>query len=304
MTQTAKISSLGPITINSTTIGTLGWTFSPDIAQAAQSHSGLPYPTSVAVSGGSPKVRFRCYYQDIHSLVGLTILSATTFNVYLSAYTTLIRDASSIHLKMALTASCTAAIQILSAQTNQDGILIAEVEATLLAAASVTHPFTITTNNALPALTAEPIKHTLGPFVLDATGIPGVSSASLALSPTLQVSRSDGDLYPRLAAQTQGEPMVTIGHTDPRAVLNALGLLGATAATSFVQYFRRFDATTGVAGATNGVSFTCTAARVTPADLGADQGGVATQGFSCHCLSTSTSHPITVSLAASVPDAG
>lgn len=299
----AKLNSTGPITIGSTTIGTLGWSFTPDIVRSVQMHSGLPYPTAETISGGSPKVRFRAYFQDIFALTGLTILSATTFNVYLSTYTTLIRDAASTHLKLALASSCVAAIQIQSATVDQDGYLVAEVEATLLANDSTTHPLAVTTNNALPALTAEPIKHTLGPFVLDSVGIPGIQSATIDLGQNLQVSRSDGDLYPRVAAFVQGNPKIVIGHKDPRAVLGALGLLGTNVVTSGVQYFRRYDATSGVAGASNGVSFTVGACRVSPDEVQTENGAIASQGFELVGLSASTTHPITVSTSATVPSA-
>lgn len=298
----AAFNSTGPITINSTTIATLGWNFSHDLSRALQQHSGLPYPTAETVSGSSPKVMFRCFYQDIHSLTGATVLSATTFNVYLSKYASLIRDASSNHLKMALTTSCTAAIQITGISTDQDGILIANVEAHLLANTSTAHPFTITTNNALPSLTAEPVKHTLGPLVVDSTGIPGVQSVSFDFGQNLQTSRSDGDLYPRLAGQVQGTPKLVIGHKDPRQTLATLGLDGI-ASTSVVQYFRRFDATTGVAGASNGISFTIASARLDPIEITADNGAIAASGFEISPFSASTSYPVTISTSASVPAA-
>lgn len=298
----AKINSTGPITIASTTIATLGWSFSPDIVRAVQMHSGLPYPTAEVISGSNPRVTFRCFFQDIYALTGLTILSATTFSVYMSVYASLIRDAASNHLRLALSSSCTAAIQITGVSTDQDGVLIADVEAVLLANTSTAHPFTITTNNAMPALTAEPIKHTLGPLVVDAAGIPAVQSASLSLSPNLQVSRSDGDLYPRVAAQTQGNPVLTIGHKDPKALLATLGLDGL-ASTSVVQYFRRFDATTGVAGASNGVSFTIASARLSPTELQTEPGAIASQGIQITAMSSSTTHPVVVSTSATVPAA-
>ncbi len=298
----AKINSTGPITIASTTIATLGWSFSPDVVHAAQMHSGLPYPTADVVAGGSPRVMFKAYFQDIYALTGLTILSATVFNVYLSAYTSLIRDAASIHLKLALATSCVAAIQITGVSTDQDGILIADVEVVLLANDSDTHPFAITTNNALPALTAEPIKHTLGPLVINSTGIPGVQSSNLSLSPNLQTSRSDGDLYPKVAAQTQGQPVLTVGHKDPRQIASTIGLLGL-ASTSVVQYFRRYDATTGLAGAANGVSFTMAATRITPTEIQTEPGSIASQGLEIRAMSSSTTHPVVTSITASVPAA-
>lgn len=300
---TAVISSLGPITIGSTTIATLGVTFSREIIESLQNHSGLPYSTADVIPGASPKVMFKCYYQDIHALTGLTILSASTFSVYLSTYTTLIRDSASTHTKLALSTSCAAAIQIISASANQDGILIADVEATLLANDSSSHPFTLTTGNALPALTAEPIKHTLGPCVINGTGIPGVDSASINLAPTLITSRSDGDLYPKVAAQVRGEPKLTVSHQDAKGVLTVAGLLGANITANVVQYYRRADATTGVVGAANGISFTIASGRVTPGTVQANPGAIATDGFEVTGLSASTSHPFTVSLTATVPSA-
>lgn len=300
---TATLSSLGPITINSTTIATLGHTVNRGVIELLQNHSGLPYSTANVIPGATPKITFRCYYQDIHALTGLTILNASTFSVYLSTYTSLIRDSSSTHTKLALTSSCSAAVQILSASADQDGILIAEVEATILAATSDTHPLTLTTNNALPALTAEPIKHTLGPCVINGTGLPGVQSASIDLAPTLVVSRSDGDLYPKTAAQTRGEPKLTVGHQDAKGVLGTLGLLGTNVTANVVQYFRRADATTGVIGASNGISFTVASGRVTPTTVQANPGAVAGDGFELTGLSSSTTHPFTVSLTATVPAA-
>lgn len=300
----AVLSSTGPITIGSTTIATLGWSFSPDIVRTLENHSGLPYPVLERVSGGNPRVRFRCYYADIHALTGLTILSATTFSVYLSKYTTLIRDASSTHLKLALAASCTAAIQIISTGTDQDGLLIAEVEAVILANASVTAPLAITTNNALPALTAAAVMHTLGPLVRNSTGIPGVNAAALSLNPSLMVERADGDLYPRVAAQVRGEPKLAVGHKDPRAVLAAFGIIGDGSAVTLVQYFRAYNATTGLAQAASGVSFTMASHNAIPLDLTTEAGGIATQGIEFSGLSSSTTHPVAVSLAATVPDAG
>lgn len=301
----ATANSLGPITIGTTTIATLGWSLSPDIVRAAQKHSGLPYPTLEVVPGANPRIKFRAYFQDIYAVIGsLTILNATIFNVYLSKYTSLIRDASAAHLKVALTASCVAAIQILSTSADQDGMLIAECEAIIGANDSSTHPFTITTNNALPALTAAPIIHTLGPGVLNGTGLPGVTSASLDCGQEVQVGRHDGDLYPRMIAQTGAMRKISCGHADPRGLLTALGLLGANITANYVQYFRRADATTGVVGAANGISMTVASGRVHPVDLTAAQGAIATEGFELVPLSATTADGITISLTATVPAAG
>ena len=300
--------SLAPLTIGATTIALLGMSFSRDILASPQFHSGLPYATHIVVPGANPRVTFRCYFQDIYAIAGLTIYKATTFSAYLSKYTDLIRDASSVHARLALASSAVAAVQILSVSVDQDGVLIAECEAVLLSSDGITHPWVYTSNNALPALSAEPVKHTLGPAVLtdtdgNATALPGVTDVNLSLNPSLIVTRSDGDLYPRVASQVQGAPRLAIGHKDPRTLLAELGLLGANQSATAVQYFRRFDATTGVAGASNGISFTMSG-RAHPGTIQAEQGALARDAIEVIPTSSTTSHPVTVSTSATVPAAG
>jgi hypothetical protein len=52
-------SSLGPLTINSTTIAVMDLQISRGILDLPQAHSGLPYPTMAAVPGANPSCTFR-----------------------------------------------------------------------------------------------------------------------------------------------------------------------------------------------------------------------------------------------------
>lgn len=304
---TASILSMGPLTIGSTTIGVRVTGFDPAIIEALQLHSGLPYPTANLVSGANPRFTFEAYFQDIAALIpgNLTILDATTCSLYMSLFSSFTRDATSVHTKLALTGSpvCHAAIQIMSTRVAQDGTLMAECQAEIMAGDSTTYPLTVTHNNALPGLSAEPIKHTLGPLVGNGTGIPGVMDAALNLNPTNETKRSDGDLYPKLTAQLQGQPRLIVAHGDPKGVLTALGLLGTNITANFVQYFRRYDGTTGVAGAANGISLTIASGRAIPVTITNEQGRISTTGIEISCLSSSTTYPIAVSLVATVPAA-
>jgi hypothetical protein len=299
----ASLLSLAPITIGSTTIAVERIGFSHDVMANVSWHSGNEYPSLIAVPGSNPRVSFRCHFQDIYALTGLTILSASTFSVYLAKYAALIKDATSVHTKFALTASCTACVYITSVSTDQDGILMADCEAVLLSNDGAAHPFTQTNNNALPSLTAQPILHTLGPLVLNGTGVPGVTGASISLGQRYESRRSDGDKYPRVALRTGGEPRMTIEHGDPLGVLTALGLDGANITSNAVQYFKRYDATTGLVGTANGVSLTIASGRAHPVELGASHGAVATHGIEIMGLSTSSTHPIATSITATVPAA-
>jgi hypothetical protein len=301
----STIYSLAPLTINSTTIAVEVTGFSPGIAEAASKHTGDLYPSLDLLSGAAPRVTFRTFAKDAYSLIGLGILQATTFDLYLAKYssTTLTKSTGSDHYKLALTASCTAAVQITGLSVSQDGVWMADCEAALLSVDGVSHPITPATGS-LPVLTAQPTRHTLGPCVINGSGIPGATGVSIALNQALEVRRSDGDLYPRVAAQFGGEPRITVEHGDPVGVLSALGLLGANATGNAVVYGRLYNATTGVSSSTNGLSFTVASGRIHPKDASAGQNQVATGALEIVGLSTSATHPIAVSVTASVPDAG
>lgn len=301
---TATPYTLAPITIGSTTIGVTQIGFSHDIIANVSIHSGNEYPTLVTVPGANPRVTFRAHFQDIYALTGLTILSASIFSVYLAKYSALIKDSGSVHTKLALATSATAAIQITSVNTDQDGLLMADCEAYLLSADGTTHPTAQTNNNALPALTAAPIIHTLGPFVLNSTGIPGVTSASISLGQKYESFRGDGDNYPKNGRRLGGEPRVSVEHGDPVGVLTGLGLTGANITANAVQYFRRYDATTGVVGSSNGVSVTIASGRVHPVEIRGEQGSIARHGMEVIGLSSSSTHPMVIATNASVPASG
>lgn len=295
--------SLGPLTIGATTIGVRAHGFSPGILSEIQEHSGLPYPHAEVIPGAAPTIRFTAYAADIYALVGADFFLATsTFDLYLSKYSGAIRSSSNDHTKLALNTSCTAAITLDSLSVSQDGTVRAECTAVLLANTSTDNPFVLTSNNALPSLTASPILHSLGPTVIDATGLPGDRAYSLDLGHTLEVDRSDGDLYPRAAALVRGSPILRVEHADPVAVLTTLGLLGTQPSTSLIQYGRRVGSD-GTLGASNGLSLTIALGYLKPVEVNSEQGRISTGGFEIVGRSTSTTHPVAVSTSATVPAA-
>jgi hypothetical protein len=300
---TASIWSLAPITIGSTTIGVMSYTLPQAVLAQLSQHSGNEYPTLIAVPGSNPRLRFRAHLHDALNLIGLTVLSATTCSAYLAKFESFARSSNSVHMKLALSTSCTAAVQIDSIGVDQDGIAFAECSAVYLSNDGAAHPLTLTTSNALPALSAAAVVHTLGPSVLNGSGIPAVASVSGDLNQELVAQRSDGDKYPRIAARMGGQPRLTIPHKDPVAVLAALGLDGANVTSNFVQYFRRFDATTGVVGASSGISITIASGRAHPTQIEAEHGAIAGQAIEVIGLSATSTHPFALSLSATVPAA-
>lgn len=302
---TATLYSLAPATLNSSTIAIKSVGFSAGILAEMDFHSGNPYASLVRVPGATPRVvitgPFQAIYDALSGGFGLTKL--TTFAVYLAKFTDGIRSSSSDHTRFALDSGAVAHAFITGAQVDQDGLLMATCEIHPLADDSTTYPLVQTSNNALPALGGQPTLHTLGPVSINGTVYPGLQSAGFDLAQGFVAERSDGDRYPKVGRKLDSTPRLFAEHTDPQAVCAALGLNGASISSNVVQYFRRFDATTGLVSndSSTAVSLTIAAGRAHPLDLSAEQGGISRLGIEFLATSTSSTHPIAVSTTASVP---
>jgi len=296
------VSSLAPVQINSTVLAVERIGFSTGIISDLSQHSGQLYATLHKVSGAVPRITFTTPFLAAYNLLGLTVVNASTLDVYLTKFGALVPTAGSTHPRFALSSSCTAACHITGASVNQDGDLMAEVECFPLSVAGVAHPITYSTTNALITLAGQPVLHTLGPCSLNGTVVGGLQSSAVDLGQQLNIERTDGALYPIVGARVGAQPKITNGHADPFTLFSTLGLLGLNLTSNFVQYFRQYSATTGVidTGAT-AISFTIASGRAEPGDMSAQQGGVATLGFMVSGLSSSSTHPIAVSTSATAP---
>lgn len=293
---------LSPIVVNSTTLPVENIALPQDVLAVVHQHSGNEYPTLVASPGANPRLTFRTPFKAAFDLFGFTCVSVTTLNVYLATFAALIRSASSVHAKLPLASSATAYGHITGFSVNQDGILMAECECVYLSSNGTTHPIAATTvNNALPTLSSQPTLHTHGPISIGGTVIGGLQSVGVDLAQQYTVRRSDGDAYPRVAARTGGAPKLTGEHEDPIALQTAITTVGSSAA--IIQYFRSFNATTGIVDTANSVSITlATPDRIQLTTLpAAEQGQPATAGFEAWGLSSTSTHPFVVSTAATTP---
>lgn len=302
---TANLYSLSPAKFGSTVVAVKSIGLSAGIIAEMDVHSGNPYPTLVRVSGATPRVQltmpFNEAYANLSSGFGLTKLTA--FEVYLAKFTDGVRSSSSDHVRFALDTGAVAHAFISSASVDQDGLLIATVEVYPLADDSTTFPLVMTSNNALPSLSAQPVLHTLGPVSINGTVYPGLTSSGFDLGQGFVAERSDGDRYPKVGRRIESLPRVTCEHADPQAILAVLGLNGVDITANVVQYYRRYDATTGLVSNTSssGVSLTMAAGRAHPTDINVAQGGIASLGVEFMPTSTSSTHPIAVSTSATVP---
>ena len=300
---TALIHSLAPAKIGTTVVPIKSFSLSPAIMTALDHHSGNEYATMVKTSGADPRIRLTMPFQPAFDLIGFTVYKATAFEIYMALFTDYARQAGAVHTKYALAASATAAIQMIGVSVDQDGDLMAEVEVIPLATDSTTHPLLKSNSNSLPTLAAQPTLHTLGPLSVNGTVYPGLSSAGVDLGQAMDAKRHDGDLYPRIAARLGGSPRMFGDHADGSTFAGLTTLLGLNITANLIQYFRRYDAVTGVCSdaVATAVSFTMASSRLQPTDLSVSHLQVSRIGYEAFGLSSTTTHPIAVSVAATVP---
>jgi hypothetical protein len=298
----ASLYSLAPAKFGATVVPIKSVTVSPSIISEQDVHSGNPYPTLIRVSGSAPKVTISMPFGAAFAALGFGVTKLTAFEVWFAKFLDFTRDAGATHSKFALTGSSVAAAMITGISVDQDNDLMASVEIVPIADTSFTNPLAMTTGS-LPTLASQPLLYTLGPCTLNGTLIPGLSSAGADLAQQLVQQRTDGSKYTMAAARVGATPRCFAEHADPASLLGTLTFDGLAASSNFVQYFRSYDATTGVVSnaASSAVSLTMAVARAHPTDLSVSQGGVAKIGIEFFPTSSTAAHPIVVSTAATVP---
>lgn len=280
----ADIYSLAPINLRVSGAGSdvvipvENHAFSTDIISNPFFHTGNVSPTQIVTPGGNPKISVSMPFASAFGVMALGIVKLTTLDVFLSKYSDFVRLGAISHPNINLTPGAFAAGQITNWDVDVDGVLMAVVTFDLLSN-DQENPFEAGTGLTLPTLASEPLLHTLGPVKINGTIIPGASASGGAINGSTIIPRYDGDLFPRNAARPQIQPTARIAHSDPVAVLSALGLLGSMQATTEI-WFKAYDATTGVTSSSGGaIKFTIATARINPDGWQANQGALATTGF-------------------------
>ncbi len=297
----ATIYSLAPAKFGSTVVPVKSVTISAGILAEANGHSGNPYPTLIRVSGGDPKVTLTMPFKPAYDALGFSVTKLTTFEVWLAKFSDFTRSASSDHAKFALSGSAVAAAMITGIAVDQDGDLMATVDVVPIADTATTNPLALGTG-ALPTLASQPALYTLGPCTINGTTIPGMISAGIDLGQILVPQRSDGCRYPMAACRVGATPRAFGEYGDPVTLLGTLTLDGVAASSNLVQYFRGYNATTGIVdtGAT-AISLTMAVGRAHPLDLSTVHGGLSRLGLEFLPTSSTSTHPIAYSATATVP---
>lgn len=294
--------SLAPAKFNSTVVPVKSISISPAIISESDFHSGNPYPTLVRVSGATPKITLSMPFGPAYSVLGFSVFKLTTLEIWLARFTDFTRAASNTDAKFSLSGSSVAAAMITGISVDQDGDLMASVDVVPIADTATTNPLALSTGT-MPTLASQPQLYTLGPCTINGTLIPGLLSAGADLGQSLSPVRSDGSKYPMAAARLNATPRVFGEHSDPYTLLQTLTLDGVVESSNLVQYFRAYDATTGVVSnaAASAVSLTIAVGRAHPLDIGSAQNQVARMGLEFLPTSDTSTHPIAVSTAATVP---
>lgn len=298
----ASLYSLAPAKFNSLVVPIKSLTISPGLISEMDQHSGNLYPTLVRVSGAEPKITITMPFGPAFTALGFNVTKLTIFEAWLAKFADFTRDTGSTHAKFALTGAAVAAAMITGISVDMNGDLMATVEVVPIADTSFTNPLALTTG-ALPTLASQPLLYTLGPCTINGTLVPGLTSAGADLAQQLIPQRTDGSKYTMAAARVGATPRCFAEHADPASFLATLTLDGVSASANLVQYFRSYDATTGVVSnaASSGCSLTMSVGRAHPTDISAAQGGIAKMGVDFLPTSSTATHPIVVSTSATVP---
>jgi hypothetical protein len=294
------IYSSSPCKLNTTVMAATDLRLSANIASQVYQHSGNLFPSVAVLSGAIPRIAFKTPIKDALTVIGTGLLALTNLDFMLAKFSnsTFIKATTSVHTKWNASSGCA---YISGWSIGQGGICLADVDVVPLSTDGTTHPLTRSDNNAMLTLSSEPILHTLGPLSVNGSVITGLNQLSVAMNHTLDVRVSDGDLYPRNAALLAGSPTITGEHLDPATLLTTLSLIGVNISANVIAYWKSFDVTTQIVSTANSVSAAIASGRIVAENIDAGQNNPAKSAIHVIPLSSTATHPLVTSIAATAP---
>ncbi len=289
---TISLHSMGAVFLGGTALPATNVQYSPNVAGAQLRHDDREFSSIQATLGSAPMFTFQTPIKNALDEVGLRVTKFTDIDIYLAPYTDAVHDATS--KKYTLAASAVAFAVITGFSVAQGGICLANVSVACLSADGDTDPITSPANEAIPAIT-EPLLHTLGPVTLNGTATDGVESIDASTSQRWAPIFSDGKLYPETGQYDGGEPVISISHADPVAVLGTNYIGAAISSTTTVE-LRAIAAAAQTPTDTGKITLTIADGRIIPRSISAAVGGIAMGGWDIIGLSDSAQvHPWAVS---------
>jgi hypothetical protein len=299
----STIASLAPLRVAGTTVlPVVSVQYDPNVLPEMSQHSGQEFPTLVAVPKVDHGITLEMPFEAAFSAFGFGVTRYTAFELFAATWGSLVKNSGSVHSKWALDTGCSMGVQITGWRVAQDGYLNALVRCDPFSAAGTATPLVKSDNNALPTLAAEPNRHTLGPISLQGAVRPGMLGSDGNLAPQFEKLFADGGVFPIVGARMGAEPTIDIEHADPVALLGLIGDQGAALSSAAILYFRRYDPASGtVVGGATAISITVASGRIIPLPMSLEQRRIGRMGARIYGLSTTSTHPFAVSLAATAP---
>ncbi len=291
MTDSSHIADLAPLSMTidaSTSVVPVGEaSVSPDLGTVLYRH-GLSYARSALFPGGTVGVSVPMPVGVALDLLGLEFKLFAAAKVFLQTYAASARQAGANNRSLTMGAGIAYITRIL---LRKNAIATAMVNLLPFSADGDAAPVTPEASQTIPALSAEPTLHTIGPVRLAAaTLFPGVNSVEVDLAPRVTPLRHGDHRYPIDATFAGGDPVATIGCDALLAMIDAYAL--GTAATDTLDiYARAGDYASGDLSA-NGMHLAGTRAVVSPQPVTLPLDGHGSQGAQVRMLATDNVHPL------------
>ena len=318
-----QLEGMSPLTVGAATYAISDLAVSPSVEAQMFQHSGNEFPSLGLIPGATPRCSFKTPLYGALSMIGISarFVAASTFNFYLATFAAGLRQTGANHTKYALATSAKCFLWIDGFSIAQNGVVMADCQGIFLSSDGKIHPLAAPAgSSALPTLAAEPIVNTMGPFSISLAGVntrfDGATDFAFRHNCNVVTPKSDGDLYPKVAAFMGCAPTIHIGHMDPLAILAQLGMTGlvidGTTIVSASIYMRQID-TVGTPASpgpyvaptqlpmTTGISLTIGNGQMTPEPVQFQLGQPAKTALTIHGLATGTTHPVVTATGATIP---
>ncbi len=239
-----------------------------------QQHSGLPEVTNALVSSAvPPRLSFDTSLKTALDTFGYGISEYEAGKTLEAVVGNLIGasiDTNSTHTDWGMQAAALASAWLDSWTVSEGSDAVASMVARYWSGDGDLAPLKGTDDVAFPALTAVPEIHSIGPVVINAVELPGVTGISYASGLTLGEVATSGKAYPEGGYPTSYDRRFTIQCSDPVAVLAALGDIGTkiTTTTTITLYKSAND----ILSATGASIHTIAAGYVQPQTASGDHG--------------------------------
>ena len=237
-----KRSTVGRFNANGTVVDVRNIEVQQGANIATQQHSGLVEITNALISSAvQSRISFDTSLSTALSTFGLGMTEYAAVDDVEAVLGNLIGasiDSANTHTKYAKEATALASAYIESFNVAEGAEATATVVVFFHSSDGDTQPMEEDTNVAFPALSSIPEIHTIGPFTLNATAVPGVTGYSYQSGITLNFQATDGKVYTTGAFPTSFDRRIGITSSDPLSISALTDIIGVeiTGTTTVVLY--------------------------------------------------------------------